>query len=126
MKKVLLISSVLAVVFLAGCNAKDKEKMNASTEETSSSVAQVESNESNEKTVKYETEDKKQFTLQTTDNFVTATLTDNEGHQYSLKEVPAGSGMRLEGENGVSIHSKGDEGMIEIAKGQTFNVKEVK
>ena len=63
MKKILLISSILTAVFLVGCNAKDKEKTNASTGEASSPVAQVDSNESNQKTVKYETEDKKQFTL---------------------------------------------------------------
>ncbi|WP_151960826.1 MliC family protein [Acinetobacter bereziniae] len=131
MKKILLISSILTAVFLVGCNAKDKEKTNASTGEASSPVSQVDSNqvdsnESNQKTVKYETEDKKQFTLQTTDNFATATLTDSEGHNYSLKEVPAGSGMRLEGENGVSIHSKGEEATIELAKDQSFSVKEVK
>lgn len=126
MKKILLISSILTAVFLVGCNAKDKEKTNASTGEASSPVAQVDSNESNQKTVKYETEDKKQFTLQTTDNFATATLTDSEGQNYSLKEVPAGSGMRLEGENGVSIHSKGEEATIELAKDQSFSVKEVK
>ncbi|MDR0238539.1 MliC family protein [Acinetobacter sp.] len=126
MKKLLLISSILTVAFLVGCNAKDKDKNTTTTAEASSPVAQVDANESNEKTVKYETEDKKQFTLKTSDNFATATLTDHDGHIYSLKEVPAGSGMRLEGDNGVAIHSKGEEATIELAKDQSLSVKEVK
>ena len=126
MKKLLLISSFLAVVFVVGCSAKDKDKATSPDNEASSSAVAVDTNESAEKTVKYETADKKQFTLKTSDNFVTATLTDSDGNNYSLKEVPAGSGMRLEGDNGVSIHSKGDEGTIELAKDKSFTVKEVK
>lgn len=124
MKKLLLISSFVAVAALVGCGSKDK----AATPDTASASAasHVGAHEITESTVKYTTEDKKEFTLTTKDNFVTATLVDNDGKSYDLKEAPAGSGMRLEGENGVSVHTKGDEGVIELAADKSFTVKEVK
>lgn len=124
MKNLLLISTILTAAALAGCNAKEK----APTADSAASTpvtAQDNTSESTEKTVKYATEDKQIFTLKTTDNFVTATLEDSQGHSYALKEAPAGSGMLLEGANGVSIHTKGNEGFITLAKDKVLNIKEV-
>ena len=124
MKKLLLLSTFLTIVFVSGCSAKDKD---TSTEnEVNSSAVSIDSNESTEKSVKYQTVDKKDFMLKTSDNFATAVLTDSDGNSYSLKEVPAGSGMRLEGENGVSIHTKGNDGIIELSKDKSLTVTEIK
>lgn len=120
MKNLLLISTILTAATLAGCNAK--EKATASNAEASTPAAQT--NESTEKTVKYLTEDKQIFTLKTTDNFETATLEDSQGNSYALKNGHAASGVLLEGEDGVSIHTKGQEGFIELTKGKTINIKE--
>ncbi|OTG81627.1 MliC family protein [Acinetobacter sp. ANC 4648] len=124
MKKIFLLSALIGVGLIAGCNSKDKE----STQDKDVSVpaSTVISNESIEQTVIYETADKKQYILTTTDNFTTANLVDSDGNSYELKEVPAGSGMRLEGPNGVAIHTKGDEGIIELSKDQIIDIKEVK
>ena len=121
MKKLLLLSSFLTIIFVAACSVKNKD---TSTENEATTSAAT--NDSNEKIIKYQTDDKKDFILKTNDNFTTAVLTDSDGNSYSLKEVPAGSGMRLEGENGVSIHTKGDDGTIELSKDKSFTVTEVK
>lgn len=124
MKKLLLVSSLIAVGFIVGCSSKDKA---ATTEsESSTAVSQVGVINSNETSIKYETADKKEFILKTNDQFATATLMDSDGNTYALKEVPAGSGMLLEGENGVSVHSKGNEAIITLAKDVSVNVTEVK
>ncbi|MEN8976697.1 NADPH-dependent 7-cyano-7-deazaguanine reductase [Acinetobacter baumannii] len=121
MKNLLLISTILTAAALAGCNAKEKA---SATEAAASAPAQVNSNEANEKTFKYLTEDKQIFTLKTTDNFETATLEDSQGISYTLKNGHAASGILLEGENGVFIHTKGDEGIISLGKDKQFHVKE--
>lgn len=122
MKKLLLVSTILTAAALAGCNAK--EKTPAADSGAGTPATQSNSHGSTEKTVKYITEDNLTFKLKTNDNFTTATLEDNHGNSYSLKNAAGASGMRLEGENGVSVHTKGKEGMIEIAN-KVFNVKEV-
>ena len=76
--------------------------------------------------VKYQTTDGKNFTLASTDNFETATLTDATANNYALKSAISASGMRLEGENGVYIHTKGKEGTIALPNNQSFEIKEVK
>lgn len=122
MKKLLLVSTILTAAVLAGCNGKDKTP--AADSGAGTPAAQSNTSQATEKTVKYITEDNLTFKLKTNDNFTTATLEDNHGNSYALKNAPAGSGMLLEGENGVSVHTKGKEGMIEIAN-KVFNVKEV-
>lgn len=124
MKKLLLISSLIAVGFMVGCSPKDKAA--TANNESSNTASQVGVIDTTETIVKYQTDDKKEFILSTKDNFVTATLLDADGKNYALKEAEAGSGMLLKGENGVSVHTKGDEGVIELSKDQSFNVKEVK
>ena len=66
--------------------------------------------------------------LKTTDNFQTAQLTDNSDKVYQLKEAVSGSGVRLEGDNGVSIHFKNvngvNEGTVELVKDKPIEIKE--
>ncbi len=123
MKKLLFISSLLALGFMSGCSQADQNKTTKTDAAVASQIGVIDSNATS---VKYETEDKKEFILTTKDNFASATLLDAEGNSYALKESPAGSGMLLKGENGVSVHTKGDEGIIELSKERSFNVKEVK
>lgn len=124
MKKLLLTSSLIAVGFMVGCSPKDQAA--TANQESTQSASQVGVINTAETIVKYQTEDKKEFILSSKDNFATATLLDADGKNYALKEAQAGSGMLLKGENGVSVHTKGDEGIIELSKDQSFNVKEVK
>lgn len=121
MKNLLLISTILTAATLAGCNAKEKAP---ATEAAASAPVAAHANESTEKTVKYLNKDNQIFTLKTTDNFETATLEDSQGNSYALKNGHAASGVLLEGENGVSIHTKGQEGFIELTKGKIINIKE--
>lgn len=121
MKNLLLISTILTAATLAGCNAKEKAP---ATEAVASAPVTAHANESTEKTVKYLNKDNQIFTLKTTDNFETATLEDSQGNSYALKNGHAASGVLLEGENGVSIHTKGQEGFIELTKGKIINIKE--
>lgn len=114
MKNLLLISTILMAAVLAGCNAKEKAP----------AAEAAQANESTEKTVKYLSKDNQIFTLKTTDNFETATLEDSQGNSYALKNGHAASGVLLEGENGVSIHTKGQEGFIELTKGKIINIQE--
>lgn len=128
MKKLLLISSlVVSLSLLVGCAAKDKtSNLDTGASSVPSNVKDHIAPESVELKVKYTTVDKRGFTLTTKDNFVTATLIDPDGQRYILKEVPAGSGIRLEGENGVLVQTKGDDGIIELGADKSFTVKEVK
>lgn len=68
--------------------------------------------------------------LKTTDNFETATLTDNSDQTYQLKRVVSGSGVRLANEAGVSIHFKNfdglNEGTVELVKDKPIEIKEFK
>lgn len=122
MEKILLVA--LIVMALVGCGSKDKD-IPSEHKTSSSDVSGIEKSESDEKVIKYQTPDKKEFILKTNDNFVTATLIDDEGKSYTLKEVPAASGMRLEGNDGVAIHTKNGQGIIEFSKDNYFSIEEV-
>lgn len=64
--------------------------------------------------------------LKSSDNFETATLTDNADQTYHLKQTVAGSGVRLANDDGVSIHFKGGEGVVELVKGKPISITEFK
>lgn len=64
--------------------------------------------------------------LKSSDNFETALMTDNSGMVYRLKQTVAGSGIRLANNNGVSIHFKRGEGVVEFVKDQPISITEVK
>ncbi len=64
--------------------------------------------------------------LKSSDNFETALMTDNSGMVYGLKQTVAGSGIRLAHNNGVSIHFKRGEGVVEFVKDQPISITEVK
>ncbi|MDM1279060.1 hypothetical protein HXZ65_12485 [Acinetobacter indicus] len=64
--------------------------------------------------------------LKSSDNFETAQLTDNSGKVYHLKRAVSGSGVRLANDDGVSIHFKGGEGIVEFEKDKPISITEVK
>lgn len=64
--------------------------------------------------------------LQSADNFETAQMTDNSGKIYHLKRAVSGSGVRLANDDGVSIHFKGGEGIVEFMKDKPISITEVK
>ena len=57
--------------------------------------------------------------LKSSDNFETAEMVD-------LKRAVSGSGILLSNDDGVSIHFKGGEGVLELVKDQPINITEFK
>lgn len=45
---------------------------------------------------------------------------------YHLKRAVSGSGILLSNDDGVSIHFKGGEGVLELVKDQPINITEFK
>lgn len=64
--------------------------------------------------------------LKSSDIFETAQMTDNSGKIYHLKRAVSGSGVRLANDDGVSIHFKGGEGIVEFEKDKPISITEVK
>ena len=64
--------------------------------------------------------------LKSSDNFETAEMTDNSGKVYHLKRAISGSGMRLANSDGVSIHFKAGEGIVEFMKDKPISITEYK
>lgn len=64
--------------------------------------------------------------LKSSDNFETAEMTDNSDRVIQLKAAVSGSGMRLANEDGVSIHFKNGEGIVEFIKDKPIHITEYK
>jgi len=64
--------------------------------------------------------------LKSSDNFETAVMTDNSGKVYRLQRAVSGSGVRLANNQGVSIHFKAGEGIVEFVKDQPISITEHK
>lgn len=64
--------------------------------------------------------------LQSADNFETAQMTDNSGKIYHLKRAVSGSGVRLANDDGVSIHFKAGDGVVELVPGKPISITEFK
>ena len=62
--------------------------------------------------------------LTTTDNFQTATLSDNSDRSIAMRSVPAANGIRMEGPNGEIIHFKGGEGFVQFVTDRPIEIKE--
>ncbi len=92
MKKLLLASAIL---FMAGCADKVHFK-------TMEFVGQNDASYN--------------VKLLSADDFDTAVLHDNRGHELKLKNVVTGSGTRLADENGAQIQFKKGEGILNLSK----------
>ncbi|WP_216936285.1 MULTISPECIES: MliC family protein [unclassified Acinetobacter] len=64
--------------------------------------------------------------LKSSDNFETAEMIDNSGKVHHLKQTVAASGVRLANDEGVSIHFKRGEGVVELVKGKPISITEFK
>ena len=64
--------------------------------------------------------------LKSSDNFETATMTDNSDRVIHLKAVVSGSGVRLANDDGISIHFKNGEGVVEFVSGKPISITEYK
>ena len=53
-------------------------------------------------------------------------MIDGSGKVYHLKRAVSGSGVRLANDDGVSIHFKGGEGIVEFEKDKPISITEVK
>lgn len=64
--------------------------------------------------------------LKSSDNFETAIMTDNSDRVIHLKAAVSASGVRLANNDGVSIHFKNGEGIVEFVKDKPINITEYK
>ena len=65
------------------------------------------------------------LTLTTQDTFQTAVMTDNTGRTFQMRIARAASGVRMSDGQGVTIHFKRGEGMVEFVEGQPIAIQEV-
>lgn len=131
-----ILASLCTVLLLVGCNSDKQPKsdvVSAASENVELMALPVESSAAggtseaiSEVVVKYKGSDNKTYELKSSDNFETAVLTDSQGKNYELKDAISGSGMHLEGEDGVYIHTKGEEGTLVLSKDPLIDIQEVK
>lgn len=112
------LSLTLLVLAMTGCTSSPKtETLQDKATSNTSSDTQV---------LKFSGPNGLLIFLKSSDNFETALMTDNSGVVYRLKQTVAGSGIRLANNNGVSIHFKRGEGVVEFVKDQPISITEVK
>ena len=123
-----LLVALCAVLLLVGCNSDKQPKSDvvSAASENAALPAEGASEAISEVIVKYQGSDNKTYELKSSDNFETAVLTDSQGKSYELTHAISGSGMRLEGEDGIYIHTKGEEGTLVLLKDQLIDIQEVK
>lgn len=121
------LTPLFLTFLLIGCSGDKKATQDTSqtsaASENSITNAMTQSPVAQEVIIKYQDKNKKTYELKTTDNFQTAVLVDSNGKTYDLKEVMAGSGMRLEGRDGIYIHTKGENATLELSKGKPVDIK---
>lgn len=114
---------ILGATFLAfglmGCNSNSNNEV---------SQEKVQSNAPADTQVIYFINGPQDLTieLKSSDNFETAEMVDNSNTIYHLKRAVSGSGILLSNDDGVSIHFKGGEGILELVKDQPINITEFK
>ena len=65
------------------------------------------------------------LTLTTQDTFQTAVMTDNTGRTFQMRIARAASGVRMSDGQGVTIHFKRGEGIVEFVEGQPIAIQEI-
>ena len=118
------LTPLFLTFLLIGCSGDKKATQDAQQTSVTNSMSQEPVVQ--EVIIKYQDKNQKTYELKTSDNFQTAVLIDSDGKAYELKEVMAGSGMRLEGRNGIYIHTKGENGVLELSKEKLVDIKEIK
>jgi hypothetical protein len=112
------LSLTLLVLAMTGCTSSSKtETLQDKATRNTSADTQV---------LKFSGPNGLLIFLKSSDNFETALMTDNSGMVYRKKQTVAGSGIREANNNGVSIHFKRGEGVVEFVKDQPISITEVK
>ena len=114
--KYILSASILAIL-LTGCNSTPNQT--SPVESTSSASAETQ-------VINFVGPMDLTIQLKSSDNFETATMTDNADRVFHLKAAVSGSGLRLANDDGVSIHFKNGEGIVEFVKDKPISITEYK
>lgn len=113
-----IIGASLLALALAGCNS--------SPTQVTSPVESVPSTPAETQVINFVGPMDLTIQLKSSDNFETAEMTDNSGRVHHLKQTVAASGVRLANDQGVSIHFKRGEGVVEFVKGKPISITEYK
>ncbi|TSH73985.1 lysozyme inhibitor [Acinetobacter sp. RF15A] len=116
-----IIGASLLALALAGCNSSPPQPTESTppVESTPSTPAETQ-------VINFVGPMDLTIQLKSSDNFETAEMTDNSGKVHHLKQTVAASGVRLANDQGVSIHFKRGEGVVELVKGKPINITEYK
>ena len=119
-----LSCAALALVLL-GCGSN---QLRQSPDSAMNKQAQSEKTitKENAKTFYFVDEQGKKLSLSSNDDFNTAVLKDDSGKSYNLKRERAADGIYMENKDGVSIHFKKGEGIVEFIKYKSIPITEVK
>lgn len=135
-----ILTAAIVTLALTGCTDKKPETQTAATQDNTS-VTQTTTTDTTAnapvdqvadavKTINFTGPQDLTIALKTTDNFETAQLTDNSDKTHELKRVVSGSGIKLANDDGVSIHFKDFngvmEGTVELVKDKGIEIKEFK
>ncbi len=129
--KYLFVGLVVSLA-LVGCNKETTQKegveptaVSSVTEQSVSETTISAGEQQTPSIIHFTGADQLKLELKSSDNFETAELTDNTGKTYQLKAAVAASGIKMANDEGVSIHFKKGEGIVEFKKDQAINIKEV-
>ena len=133
-----ILTAAVMTLALTACTDKNPQTQTAATQDTTSmtqttasdTTAPVDQVADAVKTINFTGPQDLTLQLKTTDNFETAQLSDNSDQTHELKRVISGSGIKLANEEGVSIHFKDFngvmEGTVELVKDKPIEIKEFK
>lgn len=113
-----LIGSSLILLALAGCSSYPAKNTN---QQNSIPSAPIET-----QVINFVGPMDLTIQLKSSDNFETAEMIDNSGRVHHLKQTVAASGVRLANDQGVSIHFKRGEGIVELIKDKPISITEYK
>ncbi len=120
-----VLSCAALALFLLGCGSN---QLRQSPDSAMNKQAQSEKTitQENAKTFYFVDDKGKKLSLSSNDDFNTAVLKDDSGKSYDLKRERAADGIYMENKDGVSIHFKKGEGIVEFSKYKSIPITEVK
>lgn len=127
-----LVGASLLTFALVGCNSAPQEAAQETTQDnavTASAAVEDQATASapvEAQVINFTGPMDLTIELKSSDNFETADLTDNSGKVHHLTRAVSGSGVRLANDEGVSIHFKAGEGVVELVKDKPINITEFK
>lgn len=135
-----ILTVAIVTLALTACTDKNSETQTTATQDNTSMTETTTTNTTANapvdqvadavKTINFTGPQDLTLELKTTDNFETAQLTDNSDKTHELKRVVSGSGIKLANDDGVSIHFKDFngvmEGTVELVRDKGIEIKEFK